>query len=225
MNIKSKIYRYYDAQKTIDFNTETIKNINKTLIDTQIILISTIKAIHYYESKLHLIITNSIIHGNITQEETNKYNKNINLKNKLNNVIEPNEDLINTLNDEITKAKAIRSEIEKDEFVMSILNLEKELKKYALYGSIKNTLDDSSNIFTINAKSTTGIIFPINIYQSYTVEYVKYLLSNQTGIPIHEIRLIYNGSDLDNNKLINDYNIIPNSTVHIVFHNGICSLL
>lgn len=225
MNIKSKIYRYYDAQKTIDFNTETIKNINKILIDTHVILISTIKAIQYYESKLHLIITNSIIHGNISQEETNQYNKNIILKNKLNNVIEPNEDLINTLNDEITKANATRTEIEKDEFVMSILNLEKEIKKYALYGSIKNTLDHNSNMFIINAKSKTGITFSLNIYQSYTVEYVKYLLSNQSGIPIHEIRLIYNGSDLDNNKLINDYNIIPNSIIHIVFLSGICSIL
>jgi len=87
MNIKSKIYRYYDAQKTIDFNTETIKNINKILIDTQVILISTIKAIQYYENKLHLIITNSIIHGSISQDETNQYNKNIILKNKLNNIV------------------------------------------------------------------------------------------------------------------------------------------
>jgi hypothetical protein len=182
-------------------------------------------AIQFYESKLHLIITNSIIHGNITQEETDKYNKNINLKNKLNNIVEPNEDLINTLNDDITKAKATRTEIEKDEFVMSILNLEKELKKYALYGSIKNNLDNTFDIFTINAKSPTGITFPLNICQSYTIEYVKYLLSNQSGIPIHEIRLIYNGSDLDNNKLINDYNIKSDSIIHIIFHNGICSLL
>jgi hypothetical protein len=118
----------------------------------------------FYQDPLDLIITNSIIHGSISQDETNQYNKNIILKNKLNNIVEPNEDLINTLNDEITKAKATRTEIEKDEFVMSILNLEKEIKKYALYGSIKNTLDHNSNMFIINAKSKTGITFLLNIY-------------------------------------------------------------
>jgi hypothetical protein len=225
MNLKSKIFRYYDAQKTIDFNTETIKNIHKILIDTQIILISTIKAIQYYENKLQLLTTTSIIKGNILQDETDEYNKNINLKNKLNNIIEPNEDLINTLKEEITKANATISEIEKDEYAMSILNLEKEIKKYSLYGSIKNTQDDTSNKFIITAKSTTDITFSLNIHQSYTIEYVKYLLSNQSGVPIHEIRLIYNGSELDNNKIINEYKIKSNSIVHIVLHSGICSLL
>lgn len=125
MNLKSKILRYYDAQKIIDFNTETIRNINKILIDTQIILISTIKEIQYYENKLQLLTTTSIIKGTISQDETDQYNKNINLKNKLNNIIEPNEDLINTLKEEITKSKATITEIEKDEYAMSILNLEK----------------------------------------------------------------------------------------------------
>jgi DNA-binding XRE family transcriptional regulator len=225
MNLKSKILRYYDAQKIIDFNTETIRNINKILIDTQIILISTIKEIQYYENKLQLLTTTSIIKGTISQDETDQYNKNINLKNKLNNIIEPNEDLINTLKEEITKSKATITEIEKDEYAMSILNLEKEIKKYSLYGSIKNTQDDTSNKFNITAKSRADITFTLNIHQSYTIEYVKYLLSNQSGIPIHEIRLIYNGSELDNNKIINEYKIKSNSIVHIILHAGICSLL
>jgi hypothetical protein len=225
MNIKSKILRYYDAQKTIDFNTETIKNIHKILIDTQMIQISTIKAIQYYESKLHLLTTNSIIKGNITQEDTDQYNKNINLKYNLNNIIQPNEDLINSLKDEVTKAKATISEIEKDEYAMSILNLEKELKKYSLYGSIENTQDNISDKFNITTIFPTGITFTLNIHHSYTIEYVKYLLSNQSGIPIHEIRLIFNGSDLDNNKIINDYKIKSESIIHVVLHTGICSLL
>lgn len=224
MNLKSKIFRYYNAQKTIDFNTETIIKINNILIDSHEILIITIKALQNYESKLHLLITNSI-KGNITQEETNLYNKNIQLKTKLNNVIEPNEQLINTLKEEIIKATATITELEKDDYMMNIIKLEKEIKKYALYGSIKYSQDNVDNKFDIYIKSHTDITFILNINESYTIEYVKYLLSNQSGVPIHETRLIYNGSELHNNKIINDYKITPKSIIHMILSSGITCLL
>jgi small subunit ribosomal protein S27Ae/ubiquitin-like protein Nedd8 len=223
MSLKAKIFRYYDANKVIEYNTNTINNVDKILSDTYILLQSTIKEINYYNSKLSLLTTVPNIKGNISQYETDQYNKNVHLKYKLNELIYPNEKLLVKLKDELCKAIASKNEIEKDESVIAILNLEKEIKKYSLFSSIRyNEID--TNKFNIYAKSAE-VEFTLEINSSYSIEYVKFLISIQSGIPIHEIRLIYNGSDLNNNKIIHDYNLKENSVVYIVFKVGVTSLL
>ena len=223
MSLKAKIFRYYDAIKVIECNTNTINKVDKILSDTYTLLQSTMKEINYYDSKLNLLTTVPNIKGSISQYETDQYNKNVHLKYKLNELIYPNEKLLVKLKDELNKGIASKNEIEKDENIIGILNLENEIKKYSLFSSIRyNEID--TNKFNIYAKSSETE-FTLEINSSYSIEYVKFLISVQSGIPIHEIRLIYNGSDLCNNKIINDYNLKENSVIYIVFKLGVTSLL
>jgi len=51
---------------------------------------------------------------------------------------------------------------------------------------------------------------------------LKKIVSQKTGIPTDEMRLIFGGKDLDDNRSIEDYNLQEESTLFLVLrlHGG-----
>ena len=49
-----------------------------------------------------------------------------------------------------------------------------------------------------------------------TVEYFKLLIHDREGIPPDEQRLIYSGKTLEDNRMLFEYGITRESTVHMV---------
>ena len=55
----------------------------------------------------------------------------------------------------------------------------------------------------------------LNVEPSFTIDFVKLLISFKTGKPIDDKRLIFAGRQLEEKKTLADYNIQKGSTLHI----------
>lgn len=65
-------------------------------------------------------------------------------------------------------------------------------------------------------KTLTGKIIPVTIFNTDTILKLKQSLFKLEGIMIDDQRLIYNGSKLEDNKQIYQYNIDNNDTIHLI---------
>ncbi len=68
----------------------------------------------------------------------------------------------------------------------------------------------------IYIKTLTGRQQAFNFEQGATVFDVKMTLQEKEGIQIDQIRLIYSGRQLADDKLLEDYQITPGTVVHMV---------
>jgi len=69
----------------------------------------------------------------------------------------------------------------------------------------------------LNVKSLTGSNITIDCdCTTTTVAQFKVIINYHEGIPEDQQRLIYEGRQLEDNKLLSDYNITDNSTLHLV---------
>ena len=68
----------------------------------------------------------------------------------------------------------------------------------------------------IYVKSLTGRVTTLEVDPSDTIEDVKDKVSDTIGIPSSEQRLLFGGKQLEDGHTLSDYNIIPDSTLHIV---------
>jgi len=68
----------------------------------------------------------------------------------------------------------------------------------------------------INIKSITGKSFTVNTDSAETVADIKRKISEREGIPGDQQRLVFGGKQLEDNRLLSDYNITGESTVHLV---------
>jgi len=66
-------------------------------------------------------------------------------------------------------------------------------------------------------KALTGKTITLDVELTDTIESVKYKIQHDKGIPKQQQRLIYSGRPLDDNCTLDDYNIVNNTTIYLVF--------
>ena len=70
--------------------------------------------------------------------------------------------------------------------------------------------------FPVIVKSMTGKHTTITIHEQMTIEEIKVEIEKIDGIPIHQQRLVFNGKELQDTKIVESYNLKPNDMIHIV---------
>ena len=71
------------------------------------------------------------------------------------------------------------------------------------------------NAFNIYIKTLTGKTLDLQAEGDDTIEFLKSLVNIVEGIPIDKQRLIYAGKQLEDNRLLNDYTIQKDTTLHL----------
>jgi hypothetical protein len=112
-------------------------------------------------------------------------------------------DLVDAIAESNTMIKLIRK--------TDLMNIKTE-KKIADLEKFKNK-DIAFNIITLN-----NHIIPVScdLDDDITVEEVKYYIHDKMGTPIDIQRLIFEGKQLEDDKLLSHYNIITNSKLHLI---------
>ena len=70
--------------------------------------------------------------------------------------------------------------------------------------------------YQIFVKTLTGNTITIKVQPNNSIEFIKFLINLEEGIPDDQQRLIFAGRQLEDNKTLADYNIQKVSTLHLI---------
>ena len=97
------------------------------------------------------------------------------------------------------------------------------IKEEGTPASSSSSSSSSSNAeMTISVRMLTGKIFPIVCRKSDTILTIKERIQIKQGIPPDEQRIVYKGEQLEDDKLISDYNIVDGCSIHLVLKSRGC---
>ena len=65
-------------------------------------------------------------------------------------------------------------------------------------------------------KTLTGKSVVLEVKMTDTIESVKKQLETKEGLPAHEQTLIFCGKELENERMVNEYNLAKSGTIHVV---------
>lgn len=89
------------------------------------------------------------------------------------------------------------------EFFSSIWGDDEEEEKEATIQIFAKTINGNTLSFALDTEKVS-------------VENLKKMISDRTGLPNETQRIIFAGRQLDNKQLLSHYKILPNSTLHVV---------
>ena len=76
--------------------------------------------------------------------------------------------------------------------------------------------DPVQNKMQVFVKTLTGKDMTLDVTPTMMVEHLKKLISSTEGIAEGDQRLIYGGKQLEDGQTLQDYNVEPDSTIHLV---------
>jgi ubiquitin len=104
-------------------------------------------------------------------------------------------------------------ELEKEETIQEQAS---EVQRLSLGGKREEETAEDRPGGQIFLKTLTGKTICVEIEREDTVDDLKHQIWNKEGIPPDQLRIIFNGQQLENGHALADYGITSGSTLHIV---------